>query len=304
MCTHKMHIDEVDTDESLIRRLIGAQFPQWSHLSIKAVNSAGTDNALYRLGDKMVVRLPRIHSASKQIDKEHQWLPRLSAHLPLAIPHPLVAGTPAEGYPWRWSVYQWLAGEDASVTPVADERQTAVTLAEFLLALHGVDPSGGPLSGDHNFFRGVPLALRDSKTRAAIASLHSLFDADVMFEVWNCSLEAPAWSDPPCWIHGDLIPTNLLVQNGRLSAVIDFGGLGVGDPACDLLVAWTFLSAETRDIFRSALSVDDATWTRGRGWALSVGLIAFEYYQEINPVLARIAKRSIDEALADYKITS
>lgn len=299
-----MHIDEVDTDESLVRRLVGAQLPQWAHLSVRALNSAGTDNALYRLGDEMVVRLPRTQSASEQVDKEQRWLPRLAPFLPLAIPNPLVVGAPGEGYPWRWSVYQWLTGEDASVKPVIDAHQTAVTLAEFLLALHRVDPTGGPFSGEHNFFRGVPLAMHDSPTHAAIVSLHSMFNTDVMLETWNCSLEAPAWSGSPCWIHGDLIPTNLLVQNGRLSAVIDFGGLGVGDPACDLIVAWTFLSAETREVFRSALSADDATWTRGRGWALSIGLIAFDYYQETNSVLARIAKRSIEEALADYQMAS
>lgn len=304
MATHKMHIDEVDTDESLVRRLIDAQFPQWARLSIKPVLSAGTSNALYRLGDEMVVRLPRTPSASEQVDKEQQWLPKLAPLLPLAIPYPLAAGIPAEGYPWHWSVYPWLVGKDASVTPVADEHQTAVALAEFILALHQIDPTGGPPPGEHNFFRGEPLAMRDRGTRAAITSLHGSFDADLMVKIWNCSLEAPVWSNPPCWIHGDLIPPNLLVQNGRLCAIIDFGGLGVGDPACDLLVAWTFLSAETRDIFRSILGVDDATWARGRGWALSFGLIAFEYYQVTNPILARIAKRSIDEALADDKIRS
>jgi aminoglycoside phosphotransferase (APT) family kinase protein len=298
----KMHVDEMDTDESLVRRLIDTQFPQWSHLPIKAVNSAGTDNALYRLGDEMVVRLPRVQSASRQIDKEHQWLPKLAPHLPLLIPHPLMVGMPAEGYPWRWSVYQWLEGQDASLTPIMDERQAVIALAEFLRALHRVDPTGGPFPGEHNFFRGVPLAMRDARTRAAIAALHSLFDGDLMTEVWNCSLETSVWSDPPCWIHGDLIPTNLLVQNGHLTAVIDFGGLGVGDPACDLLVAWTFLSAEARNIFRSALLADDATWTRGRGWALSFGLIAFDFYQKTNPTLARIAKQAIEEVLADYKI--
>lgn len=297
----KMHMDEVDTSESLVRRLIEAQFPQWARLSLKSVPSAGTDHALYRLGDEMVVRLPRTPSASGQIDKEQRWLPWLAPFLPLAISRPLAAGRPAEGYPWHWSVYQWLDGTDASVTSVADEHQTAVDLAEFLIALHQIDPMGGPPPGEHNFFRGEPLAMRDNETRAAIASLHNTFDASLMVEAWTCSLEAPVWSNPPCWIHGDLIPTNLLVQHGRLSAVIDFGGLGVGDPACDLLVAWTFLSLEARDIFRSALSVDDATWVRGRGWALSFGVIAFEYYQESNPILACIARRAIEEALADYK---
>lgn len=304
MVSRKMHIDEVDTDKSLVRLLVDAQFPQWARLPIKTVPSAGTSNALYRLGDEMVVRLPRTPSASKQVDKEQRWLPKLAPLLPLAIPYPLAAGAPAEGYPWHWSVYPWLAGKDASVTPVADEHQTAIALAEFILALHQIDPTGGPPPGKHNFFRGEPLALRDSETRAAITALQVPFDADLMVEVWNSSLEAPVWSDPPRWIHGDLIPTNLLVQNGRLSAVIDFGGLGVGDPACDLLAAWTLFSAEARGVFRSTLAVDEATWSRGRGWALSFGVIAFEYYQETNPVLAGIAKRSIEEALADYKIAS
>lgn len=299
MGAQKMHADETNTNESLVHRLITSQFPQWSHLSIRALSSAGTDNALYRLGDEMVVRLPRVYSASKQIDKEHQWLPRLAPYLPLAIPHPLVKGEPTDDYVWHWSIYQWLAGEDATVTPVADEHQTAVTLAEFLLALHRVDLTGGPLPGEHNFFRGVPLSMRDKSTRSAITSLQNIFDVKIILKVWDNSLKASSWDKPPCWIHGDLIPTNLLVQNGRLSAVIDFGGLGMGDPACDLLIAWNFLSAKARNTFRTTLSVDDDTWTRGRGWALSMGLIALDYYQETNPVLARIARRSISEVLAD-----
>lgn len=259
-----MHMDEVDTDESLIRRLIGAQFPEWEDLPIKQVRSAGTSNALYRLGSLMVVRLPRTPSASKQVDKEQQWLPRLAPLLPLAIPYPLASGRPDEGYPWHWSVCPWLEGKDASVTRVADEGQAAIALAEFLLVFHQIDPKDGPPPGEHNFFRGEPLAMRDSETRTAILSLREMFDANLMTEVWESSLNTSTCTDP-CWIHGDLIPTNLLVQNGRLSAIIDFGGLGVGDPACDLLVAWSFLSAETRDVFRSVLSVDDATWMRGRG---------------------------------------
>lgn len=303
MDTRKMHMDEVDTDELLVRRLIGAQFPEWASLPIKRVRSAGTSNALYQLGDEMVVRLPRTPSASKQVDKEQQWLPRLAPLLPLSIPYPLASGNPDEGYSWHWSIYPWLEGEDASITRVADEDQTAIALAEFLLVLHKIDPTGGPPPGEHNFFRGEPLAMRDRETRTTIVSLREIFDANLMTEVWASSLNTSISTDP-CWIHGDLIPTNLLVQNGRLSAVIDFGGLGVGDPACDLLVAWTFFSTETRSIFRSALSVNDATWMRGRGWALTFGVVAFEYYQKTNPALARIAKRSIDEVLADYKITS
>jgi len=298
MSAGKMHVDEVDVDVSLVDRLLAAQFPQWADLPIEPVHSAGTDNALYRLGDDMAVRLPRIQDATGQVDKEHQWLPRLAPLLPLAIPVPLAKGTSGEGYPWQWSVYQWLEGENASIERIADPGQAARDLAHFITSLQQIDPTNGPPPGSHNSFRGEPLALRDSETRAAIATLHSTLDADAATAAWEAALQAPAWDGPPVWIHGDLQSGNLLVERGRLSAVIDFGCLGVGDPACDLQVAWNLLSSQTRDVFRAALPVDDATWARGRGWALSVGLIALPYYQSTNPVLADISRRAIDEALA------
>jgi aminoglycoside phosphotransferase (APT) family kinase protein len=301
MRTRKMHSDEVDTDMPLVGRLLAGQFPQWADLSIEPVRSAGTDNALYRLGEDMVVRLPRIHWATGQVAKEQQWLPRLAPHLPLAIPVPLAMGAPAEGYPWHWSVYRWLAGETASIEPIADLRQAAMDLARFIAALQRIDPAGGPPPGPHNSHRGEALAMRDAQTRAAIASLQDMFDAGALTAAWEAALAAPAWPGPPVWIHGDLQAGNLLVQQGRLSAVIDFGCLGVGDPACDLQIAWNFLSAETRDVFRAALPVDGATWVRGRGWALSVGLIALPYYQSTNPILSGISRRAIDEVLADHK---
>lgn len=301
MSAGKMHVDEVDVDVALVGRLLAAQFPQWADLPIEPVHSAGTDNAIYRLGDDMAVRLPRIEGATGQVDKEHQWLPRLAPHLPLAIPVPLAKGTPGEGYPWHWSVYRWLEGENATIERIADPVQAARDLAQFIAALQRIDPMGGPPSGPHNFFRGVPLSTRDADTRAAIASLDGMLDTSALTAAWDAALQAPAWDGPPVWIHGDLQSLNLLVQQGRLSAVIDFGGLGVGDPACDLQVAWNLLSAQTRDVFRAALPVDDATWARGRGWALSVGLIALPYYQSTNPVLAGIARRAIDEVLADYE---
>ena len=264
-------------------------------------DSAGTDNAIYRLGDDMAVRLPRIHWATGQVEKEHEWLPRLAPLLPLAIPVPLAKGMPGEGYPWHWSVYRWLEGENATIERIADPRQAATDLAQFIAALQRIDPTGGPPPGAHNSFRGVPLAMRDAPTRAAIAALRGTLDTDAVTAAWEAALRAPAWRGPPVWIHGDLQSGNLLAQRGRLSAVIDFGCLGVGDPACDLMVAWTLFSAETRDVFRAALPVDDATWARGRGWALSVGLIALPYYQNTNPVLAGIARRAIDEVLADHE---
>jgi aminoglycoside phosphotransferase (APT) family kinase protein len=291
----KMHADEVDTDVSLVGRLLAAQFPQWAELPIEPVLSAGTDNALYRLGGDMVVRLPRIHWAIGQVEKEHRWLPRLAPHLPLAIPVPLEMGKPAEGYPWHWSVYRWLRGENATIERVADLRRAAADLAAFVAALQRIDPAGGPPS-----VRGVTLAMRDAPTRGAIEALHGIVDTDAARAAWEASLHAPAWDAPPVWTHGDLLPTNLLIEQGRVSAVIDFGCMGIGDPACDLLGAWSFLSAEIRDDFRAALMVDDATWARGRGWALSVGLIALPYYESTNSVLAGIARRAIAEALADH----
>jgi aminoglycoside phosphotransferase (APT) family kinase protein len=297
----KMHIGEVDTDAALVGRLLAGQFPQWADFPIELVHSAGTDNALYRLGDDMVVRLPRIHGAAGQVDKEHRWLPRFAARLPLAVPVPLAKGAPGEGYPWHWSVYRWLEGESATIEPIADTRQAATELARFIAALQRIDPTGGPPAGPHNSFRGVPLAARDAATRTAISTLHGTLDAPAATAAWDAALQAPAWHDPPVWIHGDLQAGNLLTLNGRLRAVIDFGCLGVGDPACDLIVAWNLLSAEARDVFRAVLQVDDATWARGRGWALSVGLIALPYYETTNPALAEISRYAIDEVLAVHE---
>lgn len=299
MCARKMHADEVDTDVSLVGRLLATQFPQWANLPIEPAVSIGTDNAIYRLGDDMAVRLPRTQRVTTQLDKEHLWLPRLAPHLPLAIPVPLAKGIPGEGYPWRWSVYRWLGGKNAAIERVADLRQAATALAQFVAALHRIDPTGGPPAGAHNFFRGVPLATRDAATRTAIVSLRNMLDTAAVTAAWEAALESPQWEARPVWIHGDLLPGNLLVEGDRLSAVIDFGGLGVGDPACDLMPAWILFSGESRDAFRAALSVDDATWARGRGWALSWGLIFIPYYLESNPGGVAIARHAIEEVLTD-----
>lgn len=301
MSTSKMHVDEVDTNVPLVVRLLITQFPQWANLPIEQVHSAGTGNALYRLGDDMVVRLPRIPSAVGQVDKEQKWLPRLAPLLPLNIPVPLAKGKPSDGYPWQWSVYRWLEGEDATSAPITNPRDAAADLAKFITALQQIEATDGPPPGQHNFYRGVPLAMRDDETRDAIAALHDVIDVDEATTAWDTAIETPAWNGPPVWLHGDLHAGNLLVQQGRLSAVIDFGGLGVGDPACDVMAAWTLLSAENRVVFRELLQVDDATWGRGRGWALSFGLIALPYYQTTNPVLAGIARCAINEALADHR---
>ena len=297
MSTTKMHVDEVDTNVSLVRQLLNTQFPHWANLPIRHAHSTGTGNALYRLGDDMVVRLPRIPSVVGQVDKEQKWLPILAPLLPLNIPVPIVKGKPSDGYPWHWSVYRWLEGEDATAAPIADPHQAATDLARFIIALQRIEATGGPPPGGHNFYRGVPLAMRDHETREAIAALHDVIDTDEVTAAWDAAIQTPAWNGVPVWLHGDLHAGNLLIQQGRLSAVIDFGGLGVGDPACDVMAAWVFLSAENRTLFREVLQVDDETWDRGRGWALSFGLIALPYYQTTNPVLAVIARRAINEAL-------
>lgn len=295
-----MHADEVDTHVSLVRQLLAAQFPEWTELALKPVISAGTSNALYRLGSDMVVRLPRIPKASLQVQKEQQWLPKLAPHLPLAIPTPLAMGIPGEGYPWHWSVYRWLEGENKSIESLDDPQQAAIDLAQFITALHNIDPTGGPLPGEHNATRGLPLAMRDDHTRNLIDQLKDTFDADIMTKVWEAAVHATVWDKPSVWIHGDLMPGNILAINGKLSAIIDFGLLGTGDPASDVMTAWIFLSSKTRSIFHETLQADDATWLRARGWALWAGLVAYPYYKHTNPVLAAIAKRAINETVDDY----
>lgn len=293
-----MHVDEIATDATLVRRLLAAQFPQWAALPITPVSSAGTDNAIYRLGADKAVRLPRIHWATGQIEKERQWLPKLAPRLPLQLPVQLAIGEPDAGYPYQWAVYRWLDGESAISAHIPDLCQAARDLAQFIVALQRLDPAGGPPAAEHNL-RGVPLALRDASTRAAIAAMGSMIDADAATRVWETALRAPPWDRPPVWFHGDLLPGNLLVANGRLRAVIDWSGAGVGDPACDLMCAWGLFSGESREEFRAALGVDDATWARGRGQALSQAAIFVPYYLHTNPVGVASARRMIDAVLAE-----
>jgi aminoglycoside phosphotransferase (APT) family kinase protein len=301
MPSGRMHADEVDTDVPVVGRLLAAQFPQWAGLPIDPVSVRGTDNTLYRLGDDKVVRLPRTERTGVALEKERLWLPRLAPFLPLAVPIPLAEGAPDAGYPFEWSVYRWLKGENATTERVADLRQLATDLAQFITALQRIDPTDGPSPGEHNVFRGEPLAARDAGTRAAIVALRGEIDVDAVSAAWESDLRSPGWEQPPVWIHGDLDSRNMLVEGGRLSAVIDWGCLGVGDPACDVMVAWKVLTADTRDLFRTALSVDESTWARARGWALSQALVALSYYTlEANAVLVFEARRWMAEVLADH----
>ena len=291
----KMHVDEIHTDVPLVRRLLAGQFPQWADLPLERVASSGTDNALYLLGDDIVVRLPRIHWAVGAVDKDLRWLPTLAPLLPVAVPIPLAKGTPAEGYPWAWGIYPWLDGENPTLDRVADMDSVTRDVTGFVEALRRIDPTGGPPAR-----RGAPLEVQDEAARAALAALRGTIDTEAATTVWDAALRTPAWSGPPVWIHGDLLPGNLLFQVGRLTGVIDWGLVGVGDPACDLIVAWALLPPDARNRFRAELGVDDATWSRGRGWALSIGLIALPYYKDTNPGLAATARHLIREVLVDH----
>jgi aminoglycoside phosphotransferase (APT) family kinase protein len=248
----------------------------------------------------MTVRLPSAARYAEQVEKEQRWLPKLAPLLPLPIPVPLAMGVPADCYPWHWSVYRWLEGENAKIARVADLPQFATALAQFLVALRRIDAADGPPPGSHNFFRGGPPSTYDGESRQAIAALDGKIDAGAVIAVWDAALAA-TWHDPPVWLHGDVDAGNLLVEGGRLSAVIDFGSAGVGDPACDLSIAWTLFEGKSREAFREVVSVDGSTWARGRGWALWKALITLAGSPDENTKTARRSRRVIDEVLADHK---
>jgi aminoglycoside phosphotransferase (APT) family kinase protein len=279
--------------------LVGTQFPQWGHLPIVPIKSAGTHNALFKLGEDMVVRIPRATWATQQVQKEQEWLPRLAPDLPLVVPVPLVHGKPDEIYPWAWSVYRWIEGEDLHTARIDDPLQMARDLAAFIKALQRLDSTGGPRSSRHNNYRGVPLAMLDDTVRKSLAQLEGLIDTSAASHAWERALDVAVFEGAPVWVHGDLQAGNLLARNGRLSSVIDFGLLGVGDPACDLIVAWNLLDARSREVFRGELGVDEASWARGRGWALYTGLVALPYYLNTNSVIVKTSRHVLSEVLGD-----
>jgi aminoglycoside phosphotransferase (APT) family kinase protein len=279
-------------DAALVRRLIAAQFPQWRDLPVRPVDVDGWDNRTYRLGGDMTVRLPTHESYAPAIDKEHRWLPVLAPQLPVPIPTPLAKGAPAEGYPFSWSIRRWISGRAARPERIADLPAFAVAVGEFLLDLRRVDATGGPHAGAHSFYRGAPPAHYDQETREALARLGSRIDA-VAAQVWDAALTS-RWAGPPTWFHGDVAAGNLLVRAGRLAGVIDFGTSGVGDPACDLVIAWTFFAGESRAAFRSTVGDDAGTWARARGWALWKALISLPGDEEVN-------RRIIDDVIGDHR---
>ncbi|KTC83779.1 aminoglycoside phosphotransferase family protein [Legionella brunensis] len=294
--------DTIHIDIPLVYQLISNQFPEWANLTIKPVEFSGWDNRTFHLGEHMTVRLPSNAEYSGQVEKEQHWLPKLAPFLPLLIPTPLAMGKPSKEYPWHWSVYKWLEGNTASIDRIKDLSQFATTLAEFLIALQQCDATGGPLAGEHNFYRGGDLAVYEEETLEAIRVLGNKINTKSATAIWNAA-RASTWQNPPVWIHGDIATGNLLVNDGQLSAVIDFGQLGIGDPACDLAIAWTFFKGKSRETFRQTLKFDPATWARARGWTLWKALIVCAGLSGTNPDEVERSRQIINEVVNDY-ITS
>ena len=278
-------------DAGLAGRLVAEQFPQWAGLPVRAVELSGSDNRSFRLGDELLVRMPSAEGYAAAVAKEQRWLPVLGPQLPLPVPEPVALGRPSGEYPWAWSVYRWIEGEPAPSAGIEDLDAFATDVGSFLAALQRVDATDGPVAGPHSFWRAGPLSSYDGETRAALESLDGVVDTRAATKVWDEALSS-TWDADPVWCHGDIAVGNLLMRDGRLAAVIDFGTSAVGDPACDTVLAWTLLEGSSRRAFEEAMPLDDATWARGRGWALWKALITLT---PDNPG----ARRTVDAVLAD-----
>lgn len=289
----KMHDGEVDIDAGLVGRLIAAQFPDLAGVPVRAVRSTGTVNAIFRLGDHLYARLPLLPRYARALDRECRWLPELAPRLPLRIPELVAQGEPADEYPCTWAIYRWIDGQPYADELVDDERVAASDLARFVAGLRRMDPGGAPRTGRR------PLRELDEGTRAAIESARDVINRDAVLAAWDRALTAPAWDGTPVWVHTDLLRPNLLVTGGRLRAVIDFGGVGAGDPAADVIAAWSVFGVAGRLAFRAALGVDDGTWDRARGYALHQAALIIPYYAETNPGFVAMARRTVEEVLAD-----
>jgi aminoglycoside phosphotransferase (APT) family kinase protein len=283
----------------LVKRLIRAQFPQWARLPVTPVEVDGWDNRTYRLGEAMTVRLPTAAAYVPAVAKENTWLPRLAPALPVAVPPILGMGQPGEGYPYPWSVRGWLSGETADREHIADLSQFAASVAGFLRALQRCDTTGAPLAGAHSWYRGASPEHYDDETRQCLAALAGVIDTERATRVWEAALAAD-WRGQPVWFHGDVASGNLLVSEGVLAAVIDFGTSGVGDPACDLVIAWTKFTGPSRQVFRAAVEQDDRTWARARGWLLWKSLLVLSQSIGTDPDQASVNLQLINEVLADH----
>lgn len=289
----KMHAGQVDIDELLVERLVATQFPQLAGIPVREVRTTGTVNAIYRLGEELYARMPLVEVWADGLDNELAWLPKLRPHLSLRVPEPVLAGMPTGDYPFTWAVYRWIDGLPYHDDLVQDEPRAALDLAQFVTELRRIDPGRAPRAGRR------PLHELDAATRTAIEASRGVIDSDAALAVWDSVLEAPVWEGRSIWIHADLLRPNLLVEAGRLAAVLDFGGAGVGDPAADVIAAWSVFGPVGRVTYRDALGVDDGTWQRARGYALHQAALIIPYYTETNPDFVAIARRTVEQTLAE-----
>jgi aminoglycoside phosphotransferase (APT) family kinase protein len=278
-----------------VRALVASQFPHWAGLVITPVLDSGTDHALYLLGDALVVRLPIIEWAVEQVETDQNWLPILAPQLTLRVPIPAGIGEPGQGYPWPWLVVPWISGQTPSSTNL-DMHRAAKDLGNFITSLHAASHSGGgPVKT--GTARGAPLVNLDEGIRALIKEHADEIDIGAVRSVWDEAVSAPPWDGPRVWIHGDLTPGNLIVHERRLAAVIDFGGLGLGDPAPDLAPAWNLFDGSSREIFRDTVGYDEATWSRAKGWVLAPALQALGYYRHSRSEFVTAALQRIGAVL-------
>jgi aminoglycoside phosphotransferase (APT) family kinase protein len=287
-----------DITQSLVQQLIREQFPEFSELSIQPVKVQGHDNRSFRLGEAMLIRMPTGEAYALKVPKEQKLLPQIAPHLTVAIPVPLKLGRPSNAYPFNFSIYQWLDGESANQIQIDpnNKEQIALALATFLKELQGIDTKEGPAPGQHNWWRGDHVSVYDQQARRQIATLKDIIDSHKALALWENALSS-RWCKNPVWIHGDLAIGNILINEGTLSGIIDFGGIGIGDPACDLVISWTFLEGRSREIFHDCMELDTDTWTRARGWALWKA--TFELCNRIdkNDTASVIQKRIIEDVL-------
>ncbi|NUS56748.1 MAG: aminoglycoside phosphotransferase family protein [Streptomycetaceae bacterium] len=263
----------LDITTDLVRTLVRGQFPQWADLPVRPVDRQGWDNRTVRLGEDLSVRLPSAEGYVASVAKEDRWLPALGPHLPLPVPVPAATGRPTADYPFPWSVRRWLPGTTLETAADVDRLGVARDLGAFLTALRRGPASRGPAAGRHSWFRGCPPGVYGNEVEQTLDTLRDTVDVAACRAVWAAA-QTSTWPSAPVWFHGEVAPGNLLTTEGRLSAVIDFGTCGVGDPACDLVMAWTYFTGAERQVFRDAVGLDDAAWRRARGWALWKSLIS------------------------------
>ena len=285
--------------------LIAEQFPQFAHLHIRPVDHSGNDNRTFRLGSEMSIRLPSAEEYVRQVQKEQKWLPKIAPHVPLPIPQPLARGMPSEVYPWNWSIYKWLEGESANSLELSDTHleTIATQLAQFLRKFHTFNAAGAPAPGLHNWWRAAHTSVYDAETRSLIEKLKNFINVDNARSLWQKAIDSK-WDKDPVWVHGDVASGNLLVKDNRLAAVIDFGCMGIGDPACDLTIAWTFFRGKSREIFKANMFLDEETWARARGWAMWKALYEISELEDKSGAALAKQLQIIDAVMMENKTSN